>query len=559
MRNAHSCFAVAICWLILAPAAGAQAPQSTSVPTFKSRADLVLVPVIVRDKHGNHVPGLGVSNFVLQQDGSVQRIASVEEIKSSRTALAAPVTTPAGTFTNQSASPQHPQELIIFAIDLVNTPILDVETARKAVLKFLSTQLKPNQMVGLVTINRDQVSLLHAFTTSPAVLSAALQKVTGVITMPELPEDVAVSATAARLARFAKLNEQEALQIHELNQLRRGYGIQTALDSLREIAYWVGGIPGRKVLIWATGDIPFNVSMSPDSKPGKSGFLYFENYQSTMRTLADNNIALYPVDVRGLLGPDFEKPGWGLGLSLGPPPDPWTAGIPARSAALQSGVSHIPNSHAAMNIMAEATGGRAFYNRNDIPKLFQNAVEDSSAYYMLSYYLDPKQTQPGWHKLKVSVGEKGLTVRARSGLFIGTSASSAAQRDADEQTALVSPFEYTALPISFQWKPAANGNGKMQFEVTIPPDAGLIDSEHPALDVDVLAVATGGNAEVAGRYSRNVRTTLSPASVQRIEANGITYLGDLEVKPGEYAVRLVVRDNLTGRLGSVTAPLKVQP
>jgi hypothetical protein len=167
---------------------------------------------------------------------------------------------------------------------------------------------------------------------------------------------------------------------------------------------------------------------------------------------------------------------------------------------------------------------------------------------------------PVQHKEGIAHGFLVLRTREGRTLAAGELIQDVSGDQISSETATISPFEYTALPIALKWKPAANRSGKVvQFEVTIPPSAGLVDAEHTTLDLDVLAIATGAQAEVAGRSSRNFKATLSPASVQQIESNGITYLGDIQVKPGEYAVRLVVRDNLTGRLGSITAHLNVEP
>ena len=43
----------------------------------------------------------------------------------------------------------------------------------------------------------------------------------------------------------------------------------------------------------------------------------------------------------------------------------------------------------------------------------------------------------------------------------------------------------------------------------------------------------------------------------KLKNEGLAYANSLELLPGQYMVRFVVRDNLTGKLGSVSAPLTV--
>jgi len=87
---------------------------------------------------------------------------------------------------------------------------------------------------------------------------------------------------------------------------------------------------------------------------------------------------------------------------------------------------------------------------------------------------------------------------------------------------------------------------------------GLVDAEHNVVDLDFLAVTNGATEESSAKSMRNFHKQLSSEDVQQIVANGLTYIGDLQIKNGDYAVHVVVRDNVSGRLGSLTAPVKAQ-
>src|SRR5277367_752706 len=64
-----------------------QTPGATALaigngtPVFKSRAEVVLVPVVVQSKHGGHVGGLTKDAFHLEENGKEQSIAHFEEVK----------------------------------------------------------------------------------------------------------------------------------------------------------------------------------------------------------------------------------------------------------------------------------------------------------------------------------------------------------------------------------------------------------------------------------------------------------------------------------------------
>jgi hypothetical protein len=50
-----------------------------------------------------------------------------------------------------------------------------------------------------------------------------------------------------------------------------------------------------------------------------------------------------------------------------------------------------------------------------------------------------------------------------------------------------------------------------------------------------------------------------PETYERFRSKSTEYQGALTVAPGEYTVRFVVHDRLSGRIGTVSAPLKVSP
>jgi len=558
------------------------AQEQQSVPVFKGRADVVLIPVVVHDKQGKHVAGLKADDFTIEDNGAKQNLASVDEVSPDSSVPQPPPELSADVrrgvvFTNQLSNPTQAKQLMIFAIDLVNAPFADTEQGRRAMLSFIASHMSPNRTMGLVTIETGRVRLLHAFTTSPTVLSSALQKVTAVTTSPAT-QSAQEASTAALAAEQVFVNSEAntmtnfiAGQIAQTNEAfaaataaRNVQNIASALESLRLIASWVAGVPGRKELVWLTGDIPF---VSGDGRMSL-GKLNQEDYERTMKALADANVAVYPVDMRGVIpqsaySKTYVDPGRQQAQMMANAMDGSPSGIARRSEALQQGVVHIEDAHEVMNYFANLTGGRAYYNRNDIPRVLDDAATDASRYYMLAYALDRKSAKPGWHKLKVVVHRDGVTARARNGFFVPKPGQeeSARTKQGDERTALTSPFDYTALPITLRWGDiAAKGDKKkVGFQLYVPSSAGLVSSDQPNLDLDFMAAALTMQGDMAGSSSRVLKTTLKPDGLQKVAQFGLTYVSDVEVKPGDYTLRVVVRDNQTGRIGSLTAPLKVAP
>jgi hypothetical protein len=80
------------------------------------------------------------------------------------------------------------------------------------------------------------------------------------------------------------------------------------------------------------------------------------------------------------------------------------------------------------------------------------------------------------------------------------------------------------------------------------------DNNHAQLEVIAALVNAVGDARLARQQTLDLH--LKPESMAQIAAGGLVYRNSFEVPPGEYVARFVVRDLQSGRIGSVTVPLK---
>jgi VWFA-related protein len=542
--------------------------QNQPSATFTARTELVTVPVVVDDKSGAHVNGLTKEDFEVQENGKTRPIAVFEEVKSPGNKLSR--AGQPGIYTNAIATNGSAQRLTIFALDMVNTPFLDQGYARRQLLRYLANRLDSREPTALVAISGGGIRVLHDFSTDPSVLVTALKKVTG--------ESPGVGGLDAR---------EVADEVSTLNGLIGGaeplammasrQAILVTLESFQHVAESFAGVPGRKSLIWATASFPFGLDpitgtiLSPrvffagvthdvgtgmdrtgglPPPPSSTSIQSSDDlkslepiYQRTFQMLADAQISVYPVDARGLVvffpGPDVSR----------------IQGLSSFNQAL------FEASRETMVGFAEMTGGRAFYNRNDLDLAFKRAVDDSASYYMLGYYLD-KNAKPGWHKLKVKLKKSGEQVRARNGFFVTAPDRQKEAGKLDLQMAMASPIDYTGVPLTVRWENAqpAGSKRKVHFALTFPPNSNIVDtSANNHVNLDVLLIARNSVGKPADQFSQRIETNLKPDGAQTFAKEGLNYGNDVMVPPGEYSVRFVVRDNLTGRLGTVTAPLRVSP
>jgi VWFA-related protein len=539
--------------------------DNNSEVKFTARSELVLVPVLVTDKSGNHIAGLKKEDFTVLENGAEQKIATFEEIASDPHRLSRPQNPNSNEFSNALAGESSNRRITLMVLDLINTPFSDQAYARKDLLKYLTQSVDQREPTALYTLTRSGIHVVHDFTTDPRVLVAALHKVRGdtaqMVDSDETVEAMTGSASpdgSAGVDPGAVQSEAQKIQTMmedaELNfkSFEQRLAITYTLEGMQQVAQALGGFPGRKSLIWAGGGFPFSVSdntmqLAPAGRDTLSDVLPL--YEHTWQLLNDAQISLYPVDVKGLQvvtvpNASVRNPGKNFARNMS-----WRQ----------------MDTQATFQTFASMTGGHAYFNSNDLVKGFRDAVNDSAQYYMLGYYLDRTKTKSGWRKLAVKVKREHTEVRARGGFFVtNATVDPENSRNNDISSALQSPLDYTSLALVARWGKIEAGKepGKkhVNYEMHLAPDAALIDNaDNNRIALEFVALAKTPEGKEADKpMGQNVDVHLAPEKLSSIRQSGITYKGAMDLAPGEYTVRFVVRDNLSGRTGSLAAPLKVE-
>ncbi len=509
-----------VCWLFslaLAQTSAARAQSRSQqpteqMPTFTSRTELVLVPVIVRN-HGQSVSGLKKEQFTIQDEGKPRDVASFEEVATSTAPLPAPKRT-AVEFSNYVSDPQAARRLTIILLDLLHTPYLKQQRARKYLLKYLSTHVSANEPTALLVLNRYGLRQVHSFSTTTKVL---LDAVNGVQS-----ETQTLAADPEVMAEMGALR-QAVFGVGSFEEMRQQSMSESALDTFTAIAQSYAGIPGRKALIWISGGFPFPNPMST------YGMDRIHSMQSTWKALNGANVAVYPVDVNGLLASAFP--------------------IPFLGAA----------THDTFRDIADATGGRACINNNDIAQCIERSVNDAAAYYLLGFYVPAGDRTPGWHRIKVKLNAKYSDLRYREGYLSG--GTTVNYRAALVNGLFYSPLDFTALSIDVAITGIENaGDGrKVKFNITVPPNSLSVDrDQNNLMELRYSLVVFDSRNISVGQQTHTLHGNPKPETLATIMQQGLTHPWDIDVAPGKYQFKWIVTDNLSGRWGSVTAIVDVK-
>jgi VWFA-related protein len=530
---------------------------------FRTQTILIQVPIVVTDKSGNHVHSLTKDDFHVLENGKEQKIATLEEIVTTATKL--PVAPPKpGEFTNLALTDQQPRPVTVIALDTINTPFLDQYTGRRALIRYLADNLDSGQILALMVMTSHGLKVVQGLTSDREQLVQLLKKASGEMAatqgtdpdvqanaaagdIPEVPTNLDRPYVAA--AAFIAYGDTISARFEQPR------AIEETLNAFLEIAWSLSGVPGRKSLIWATGGFPFTIS-SPAAVPGRD---LSSLYERTMQALDAAQVSVYPVDIRGLVS---NSPMGNAEPAAGDTWDPHGAAI---SQQISNRTWFQQSTIDTLNQFADMTGGKAFYNTNDLASSLKRAADDASSYYLASYYLDTHSNNSGWRQLKVKVDKKDAEVRAREGFFVTNATMNPdVTRSSDLTYALSSPIDGTGVPLSLKWLGTSGegANKKAEFLVHMPADDLTIESRngqnHLNFDFAAIAYLTDGKAGKATKtVGKAVNTAVPDGQMASLRSSGIDMKNALELGPGNYVVRVVIRDNVTGKIGSVTAPLTV--
>jgi VWFA-related protein len=320
------------------------------------------------------------------------------------------------------------------------------------------------------------------------------------------------------------------------------------LNALNDLARILGGLPGRKNLIWVTGDVPFafvpedqTVSQTeldealPSLNTRRVGDHTAGNYAATFRELhaeqiretgarlASAQVAVYPVDARGL----------SLSVST--------------------------DTQETMREVARETGGRAFINQNEIKVGVERAFEDEYASYTLGYYPDNKKYDGKYRQIKVKVKRVGVEAQSRRGYYaVDPTQTKGYNPQAEVVSALGQAAQSTLVAFSAQVKPPSANSVKDKIGVTFLVDASTLSAEDTAngkhLNVAMYATVYSPAGKILTNRSQRVDQSFDANTYQEILRRGLMLHMDLDPQPGNNQLRLAVQDVRTGLVGTVDAP-----
>jgi len=322
-------------------------PSQQGLQVLRTTTRLVILDVVATDDKGSPVTGLKAEDFTITENGEDQTIADFSFHQSgsiSQTArqLSANVISNASPYSGNSA-------MNIILLDAINTDFANHAYAQDMLVKYLDSNptIQPTAIYAL----EQNLVLLHDFTTDTKALRDSLAHYKGMV----VHHMETVEATASPFTQHGTFRN-----------VPQGRG--AAFHGLMFLAQALAGYRGRKNLIWISEGFP--LSLYPETTAADE-IMQIEDYSPIVEKIADSlmaaQVALYPISAAGVSKNDQ-----------------FSAQI-------------------AMASMAQRTGGKTFFNRNDIDTGVRTSLDDGSIYYTLAYYPKNKNWNNKFRHVKVKL------------------------------------------------------------------------------------------------------------------------------------------------------------
>ena len=581
---------------------GTSSVSSEQATTFRATTRMVTLEVVARDHQGRAATGLTASDFqVFEQSAGrnkqtrEQKIAAFQAIGIAQivSQQQSSLHVPAGVYTNLIMLHTQPVPPTILLVDGINTKLSDQMQVHAQMIRMLGS-LPKDVPVAVFLLGR-RLRMLQGFTTDPLLLKVALEiasstQAGSMVEMDPRDDPDSMSAFRENIVTNDPNMASDPMQAIFLQAIRRferetyasnmDIRVRETVEALMSLARNVSGYPGRKNLLWISSSFPIvlnpemdivGITQNPQGRsaapaftnPDTNSFTGMRNYGAEMQevanALSEAKLAVYPIDVGGVETEAF-----------------FDADSRPRARTAETGATAIKEMGAldregqmkagqreTMETIAAQTGGRICTGDNDLGDCIRLAVNDSSAFYEISYY----PTSPDWNgefrKVIVKTKRPGLHLAYRQGYFARAQNSAdpkAAQADL-QQAACQDYLNATSILLMAQALPTDSPE-KLKYYIAI--DLSMLTftpagDDARALNINVAVCTFDKSGKPLQLSNEPINYKLTSKEYESLlRMHGLAHVISVP-GPKPAGVRLVVQDVPSGRLGSVNVPVPQPP
>ena len=485
-----------------------------------------MVDVLVRNKT-QAITGLTKADFIITDKGKEQAIDAFMATPALSTDTQAPPSP--GVATNRlNWRGAHVQSASVILFDRINTTTVDQASLRKQLLTLLAS-LKDTDSVAFVSLGQRLV-LVHDFTDNPSILARAAARLNE--SNPATPPADADQAAMKAL--------QDALiPVQETQPLFR---VAATLGAFQSIARHLAGLPGRKNLIWIGRSFPTTFGSDPNRRTE-----YEKELNAAITVLQEENVALYAVNPGGA----------GAGQAETFAQDrPVEGQLMTGANAAQSLGPGALSDVATQAAIAEATGGIAYRNANEIASAIQSALADQALQYTLGFYPEDKALDGKLHDINVKLTKNidtAGTLRFRK-KYLATKTDTRLQTPPVAELAGDS-LNATAVMLAAVGRPDPTRPGFQKVDVSVNVNDLKMEQRGDGwTGAFELGLYIDGAGPGAGS-SQTINLNFTNDQLAQAASSGLIVGSAIDTKKQPVKLRAVVRDRISGAAGSVRIPI----
>jgi VWFA-related protein len=520
----------------------AQQPDQlpANAPRIEVTTELVLVNVVARDKNGNLIRDLKKDDFTLFEDGKKQQISTFDfenvEEHASAGAAEATVSGVAGPGTLLRSGKKAPpsldardRRLILLFFDFSAMDPEQIDRSVDAAKKFIQTTILPADLIALVSLATNMRVDLD-FTDDKTKLLASLSAYSagegqGFDNGPTGSSEGAAETSGSFTADDTDFNT---------------FSADRKLLALQSLMQALGKLPQKKSLVLFSNGIT------------QSGVDNQSALRAATAAAVKANVSIYSLDIRGL-------------QAFPPGGEAQSASLHGQSAYSGASVLNDLNSNAAsqdtLATLSSDTGGKAFFDSNDVGAVFSQVQKDSSIYYVLGFTSNNPLKDGRFRRLKVQVNRPDLKLDFRAGYYAGRDFEHLNRADREQQLEdeLATQLSRVDVPLFAGSAFFRQDDSHYYLSVSLVIPGSQIpfvtEKDKDNLTIDIIGEVLASAKLPVGRLRDTVK--LAVDSTRQVRRKNVQYNTGFVLSPGSYHLKFVVRENQTGRIGSFETDVQI--